>query len=72
VKLADIELNRVDDLMLARVVGEVDLSNAAELRRALAGFVANDARGMVLDLSVVDYVDAAGTVDEALAAMRDP
>jgi anti-sigma B factor antagonist len=59
-KLADLELTRQQDVIVARLVGEIDMSNADELRLALAAGMPSDARAMVLDLTGVDYLDSAG------------
>lgn len=40
--------------------GEVDLSNAAEVERAITEAVPNSARGLVLDLSALSYIDSSG------------
>ena len=40
--------------------GEVDLSNAGDLERSMLGAVPNTAEGMVVDLSVVSYLDSSG------------
>jgi anti-anti-sigma factor len=59
-RLADLELSSREGVVIARVRGEIDLSNAAELRDAIAEATPNDAVGVVLDLAAVDYVDSAG------------
>ena len=40
--------------------GEIDISNAAHLARALKGAVSNLDHELILDLSQVTYVDSAG------------
>jgi anti-anti-sigma factor len=60
VRLADIQLSFRDRILIARVTGEVDRSNAGELRNAIVEATPNDAFGVVLDLSDVDYLDSAG------------
>ncbi len=40
--------------------GDVDLSNVPEVRRQIGAAVSNQALGLVLDLSEVDYLDSAG------------
>lgn len=40
--------------------GDVDLSNVPEVRRRIGAAVSNQALGLVLDLSEVDYLDSAG------------
>jgi anti-anti-sigma factor len=51
---------REEDVILGELSGEVDLSNAADLERAIAESVPNSARGLVLDLSALTYVDSSG------------
>ena len=46
--------------MVAHLAGEVDLSNAGDLRQAMLDAVPNTAEGMVVDLSVVSYLDSSG------------
>jgi anti-sigma B factor antagonist len=58
--LADIAFETVDGVVVARLEGEVDMSNAAELGAAITARIASDARGLVLDLGAVGYVDSAG------------
>ena len=48
------------DVVLARVAGEVDLSNAASVKDRLLGWVPNTASSLVLDLSETDYLDSTG------------
>jgi anti-anti-sigma factor len=45
---------------LARITGAVDLSNVEELGRQVEQSVSNRARGLVLDLSGVTYLDSTG------------
>lgn len=48
------------DVIVARVAGEIDLSNASDLEEAIVLAVPNTALGMVVDLSAVEYLDSAG------------
>ena len=57
---ADLELSFRDDAVIARVTGEIDMSNAGELRDAITDATPSDSLGVVLDLTAVDYVDSAG------------
>src|SRR5690606_35601083 len=49
-----------DDVPLARIEGEVDISNAPEIASALHAAVGNAALGVVLDLTETTYLDSAG------------
>jgi anti-anti-sigma factor len=74
-KLADLEVSKEGDIVLARIVGEVDMSNADELRAALTAAVPVEATGLVLDLSALGYLDSAGIrmiyhLSEAVQARR--
>ena len=61
--------------MVARPVGEIDISNGAELGSALERAVPDSARGLILDLSRTSYVDSAAVrmifdLDRALKQRR--
>lgn len=46
--------------IVARVTGEVDLSNADDIGAAIALEMPNHARTLVLDLTEIEYLDSAG------------
>lgn len=48
------------EVVYARLRGDIDLSNANELKEELSRITPNDAIGIVLDLSEVNYLDSAG------------
>lgn len=48
------------DAIVAAVAGEIDGSNASELRRAVSERVPAAARSLVLDLSGTTYIDSTG------------
>jgi anti-anti-sigma factor len=58
--LADVHITIHDGVIVARITGEIDMSNAGELRSAIIEAAPNAALGLVLDLSAVDYIDSAG------------
>ena len=58
--LADVRFEAADRVVIARVEGEIDMSNAGELGTAITGRVPADAVAVVLDLGGVDYLDSAG------------
>jgi anti-sigma B factor antagonist len=49
-----------EEVPVARIEGEVDISNADDLRQSLLQLVDNAALGLVVDLSGVRYIDSAG------------
>jgi anti-anti-sigma factor len=58
--LADVQFDTRDQVVVARVTGEVDPSNATQLCDAIGEATPNTAHGVVLDLGAVDYLDSAG------------
>jgi anti-anti-sigma factor len=58
--LADVRVTVHEGVIVIRITGEIDMSNAGELRGAILDATPNDALGLVLDLSAVDYIDSAG------------
>jgi anti-anti-sigma factor len=58
--LASFAVEREDDIVVGVLSGEVDLSNATDLEREIAAAVPNSARGLVLDLSALMYLDSSG------------
>jgi anti-anti-sigma factor len=59
-ELATVHGERAGTVPIARVDGEIDLSNADEVRGRIQGVMDEDARGLVLDLSGVRYLDSTG------------
>ena len=43
-----------------KLAGEVDVSNADELRQALAGVFAQDTKALEIDMANVPYIDSTG------------
>lgn len=58
--LASVEIHGDDQVVVARVEGEVDLSNAGAVGDRLATAVPNTALGLVIDLSGTSYLDSSG------------
>jgi anti-anti-sigma factor len=59
-ELATVRGERAGAVPVARVDGEIDLSNADEVRGWIQGVMDEDASGLVLDLSGVRYLDSTG------------
>ena len=58
--LADVQITLEPNALIARVTGEVDMSNAEEMGATVIGATPTETQGVVLDLSDVDYLDSAG------------
>ena len=58
--LADLAIEQRGDVVVARVDGEIDRSNARDIAAALLDAVPNVALGLVLDLSATTYIDSSG------------
>jgi anti-sigma B factor antagonist len=58
--LADVTVDGEGPLVVARVSGEIDLSNVDEIRTALVAAVTHDVECLVLDLTPTTYLDSTG------------
>ena len=59
-KLADIQFSDHERVVIARLTGEIDLSNAQGIEGAIAEATPNHALALILDVSALDYLDSAG------------
>jgi anti-anti-sigma factor len=59
-ELARVDASTVNSTTIVRVSGEIDLSNAADVRDAIGAAVPDAATVIVLDLSDTAYLDSAG------------
>ena len=59
-RIAGFEFEDRDGIVVAAVEGEIDSSNAAELRLALSERLPSSSSSLVLDLSDVTYLDSSG------------
>jgi anti-sigma B factor antagonist len=57
---ADIKTSDDSGVVIARIEGEMDISNASSVEDRLTAAVPNSALGMVLDLSDLSFVDSSG------------
>lgn len=57
---ASVELDHRDSIGVARLSGDVDISQASALRKQLLDAVRNDDLGLVVDLSEARYIDSVG------------
>jgi len=58
--ILDLRFEGISGLPVARISGEIDESNIAELGDRLANALTNEHGGMVVDLSGIEYLDSAG------------
>jgi stage II sporulation protein AA (anti-sigma F factor antagonist) len=58
--LAELRVESLGDLVLARLEGEVDLSNASLIRERVLASIPNTAFGLVLDLTDTLHLDSSG------------
>ena len=58
--LNGVEVTSKDDVVIARVGGDIDLANTPAVSAKVLEAVPNDAVGLVLDLSDVRYIDSVG------------
>jgi anti-anti-sigma factor len=59
-KLAELKLETQGHIACAHLQGDIDMSNAVELRAELNSMTPNEALGLILDLREVHYLDSAG------------
>jgi anti-sigma B factor antagonist len=57
---ADLRLDRSNQRTVVRLSGEIDLSNAAIIKRSIAEAISNQVIELVVDLGQVAYLDSAG------------
>jgi anti-anti-sigma factor len=58
--LATVELERIGPTLIARISGELDLTNADSVERALERAISNDLHRVVLDLAGLSFLDSSG------------
>ena len=59
-ELARVEATTLNGTDIVRVVGEIDLSNASQVRDAIGAAVPDLAAAVIVDLSHTRYLDSAG------------
>jgi anti-anti-sigma factor len=58
--LARVEHEQRDRVLVTRISGEIDLSNAGQVGREVIEAVPHDGSGVVLDLTATTYLDSSG------------
>ncbi len=59
-RLADVRIEVIENIVVGRLDGELDMSNAEEVAAAIHDRMTNDALGLVVDLTGLSYIDSAG------------
>jgi anti-anti-sigma factor len=59
-ELARIEIDRTPRGVVARISGEIDISNVGAVKRKLTDAVTSSASGLVVDISGTTYLDSSG------------
>lgn len=59
-RIADVEVREGVRAVIARLTGELDLSNAGNVSGALAEAIPNSVLALIVDLTDVEYLDSAG------------
>ena len=58
--LTQVEIDERDDVVVARLTGELDISVAETTGRKIAEAVPSSARGLVVDMSELEFMDSSG------------
>jgi anti-anti-sigma factor len=59
-RLAQLDFDERGDVVIARLAGELDLSNVHDIGDGLTAAVTSSTAGLVLDLSALTHLDSAG------------
>jgi anti-sigma B factor antagonist len=58
--LTQVEIEQRDDVVVARLTGELDISVAESTGRKITDAVPSSARGLVVDMSGLEFMDSSG------------
>jgi anti-anti-sigma factor len=59
-ELATLRIRERGAIVMATIEGEIDLSNAGDLLGELTSAVSNSARGLLVDLTPLEFLDSSG------------
>jgi anti-anti-sigma factor len=59
-ELASLRTRERAGIVIATIAGEVDVSNTRRLSEQITSSVANDSRGLIVDLGEVEFFDSSG------------
>jgi anti-sigma B factor antagonist len=58
--LVELAIERRGDVVVARLTGELDIAGASGTGERIGQAVSNDARGLVVDMSDLEFIDSSG------------
>ncbi|MEP6625459.1 MAG: STAS domain-containing protein [Acidimicrobiia bacterium] len=58
--MAEVEVQQTGEIVVVRLVGEVDLSNVETVRTALLEPVGHETESLIVDLGATQYLDSTG------------
>ena len=58
--LTQVDIEQRDDVVVARLTGELDISVAASTGQKIADAVPSSARGVVVDMAGLEFMDSSG------------
>ena len=58
--LVQLAIERRDEVVIARLTGELDVAGAPSMRDRISESVPTTARGLVVDFSRLDFIDSSG------------
>ena len=67
-KLADVHFSDHERVVVARLTGEIDLSNADSIEGAIAEATPNHALALILDMTTLDYPTAPASTSSTSCA----
>ncbi len=59
-ELVELRIEKLGEVIVAHVKGELDLAGAPQTGDAIADAVPTDARGLVVDFSELEFIDSSG------------
>jgi anti-anti-sigma factor len=59
-ELVQVTIDHRDDVVIARVTGELDIAVSSDTERSIGDAVPTTARALVVDFSELDFIDSSG------------
>jgi anti-anti-sigma factor len=58
--LVQVDIERREEIVVARIRGELDVASAPHMRERIGGAVPTTAQGLVVDFSELEFIDSSG------------